>query len=195
MRLRIVVLVMFSFVYSSRSQWTLTSLETDTVTDGVTCFSGFHDKLLAMVELGRGFSSTDGGEHWTLLDTELSRRGVNVITRVDSNLFAGTYYHGLWKRRISEMITSVRPSPPGAPAIFALSQNYPNPFNPKTTIDYDLPRRERVSLKVFNALGQEVLTLVDEVQDAGYKSVSMDASNLVSAVYYCRLAAGEHVRT
>jgi hypothetical protein len=79
------------------------------------------------------------------------------------------------------------------PKEFALRQNYPNPFNPSTTIKYALPTDSRVSLKLFNILGQEVLTLVNEEQKAGYKSVEWNALNFASGVYFYRLQAGDFV--
>ena len=86
--------------------------------------------------------------------------------------------------------TAVAPGPQ-APATFALMQNYPNPFNPNTQIVYSLPRQLKTTLKVFNILGQEVATLVNEVQSAGQHSVNFNASNLASGVYLYRLQAGE----
>ncbi len=79
------------------------------------------------------------------------------------------------------------------PKEVGLLQNFPNPFNPSTTIMYNLPRDSRVSLKLFNLLGQEVATLVDEEQKAGYKSVEWNASNITSGVYLYRIQAGDFV--
>jgi len=78
-----------------------------------------------------------------------------------------------------------------APEHFSLSQNYPNPFNPSTVIEYQLPSRQFVELKVYNALGMEVQTLVQQTQDFGNYHVLFDASQLSSGVYFCLLKAGE----
>ena len=84
-----------------------------------------------------------------------------------------------WSRDISIIVN--------APDRFELYQNYPNPYNPVTTISYALPHDAKVVLKVYNAIGQEVKTLVDEQQQAGGQSVRFDASNLPSGVYFYRL--------
>jgi hypothetical protein len=76
------------------------------------------------------------------------------------------------------------------PKAFALEQNYPNPFNPTTTIHFAIPRNAHVTLKVYDLLGREVATLVDEVQGSGFKSIVFDASQLASGVYIYRLTAG-----
>jgi len=86
------------------------------------------------------------------------------------------------------------------PKEFKLEQNYPNPFNPSTTIQYQLPEESKVTLKVYDILGSEVVTLVNEEQQPGYYEVQFNASghsgnarNLASGMYVYRLQAGEYV--
>ncbi|MDI6804574.1 MAG: T9SS type A sorting domain-containing protein [Bacteroidota bacterium] len=81
------------------------------------------------------------------------------------------------------------------PTEYSLSQNYPNPFNPTTTIRYDLPTASHVVLKVYNVLGQEVATLINEQKTVGKHSFEFRASDfeLSSGVYFYRLVAGEFV--
>lgn len=79
-----------------------------------------------------------------------------------------------------------------APSQYILSQNFPNPFNPTTVINYALPFNSFVSLKVYNSLGQEVSTLVNESKQAGSYKVDFNASGLPSGVYYYILRAGNN---
>ncbi|MFQ3599625.1 MAG: T9SS type A sorting domain-containing protein, partial [Chloroherpetonaceae bacterium] len=77
----------------------------------------------------------------------------------------------------------------GLPKQFALEQNYPNPFNPTTIINYQLPTASNVSLKIYDVLGKEVVTLVNGRQEAGTYNFNFNASNLASGVYFYRLQA------
>jgi hypothetical protein len=81
----------------------------------------------------------------------------------------------------------------GIPRVFFVDQNYPNPFNPTTTVQFGLPARSFVSVKVFNVLGHEVATLFEGVQSAGVYSAEFDARELGSGVYFCRVQTEKSV--
>ena len=81
------------------------------------------------------------------------------------------------------------------PNVFYLGQNYPNPFNPSTNIKYSIPADGNVTLKMYDILGEEVSTLVNEYQQAGTFDVVFDGSNLSSGVYYYQLTSGELTST
>ena len=79
----------------------------------------------------------------------------------------------------------------GVPKKFEVSQNFPNPFNPVTKINYELPNDSKVSIKVFDMLGREVATLLDEFKTAGYHTVDFDGSSLSSGMYFYRIKTNE----
>ena len=81
------------------------------------------------------------------------------------------------------------------PEGFRLSQNYPNPFNPTTSIRFQLPEGGRVVLRVFDVVGNEISTLLDEERPAGSHTVMFDGSRLASGVYFYRLQSGSAVET
>lgn len=81
------------------------------------------------------------------------------------------------------------------PTEYSLSNNYPNPFNPSTVIKYELPLNNMVSLKIYDILGREVKTLVNEIQNAGSYSVVFNGSTLASGVYIYTLRSGNFSAT
>ena len=81
------------------------------------------------------------------------------------------------------------------PQNYALDQNYPNPFNPATTITYAVPQNSFISLRVFDILGNEVQTLVNETKSAGTYTVSFDAASVPSGIYFYTLEAGNFITT
>jgi hypothetical protein len=101
----------------------------------------------------------------------------------------------LWRDTMRVAITGIQQDEETLPTQFSLSQNYPNPFNPSTTVTYELPRASHVTLKVYDALGREVATLVHGLEEPGYKSVEWNASGMSSGVYLYRLTAGHFVQT
>ena len=148
--------------------------------------------LFAATFGGGVFLSTNNGSNWTAVNTGLANLYVNTLAISGTNLFAGTYGDGLWKRALSEMATGVNTAKEITPASFSLFQNYPNPFNPSTVISYQLPARAVVTLKVYDFLGREVETLMNGTQNAGYHSVTFNADKLASGVYFCQLQAGTY---
>jgi hypothetical protein len=132
---------------------------------------------------------------------------IGVAEQIDAT-FAAHQFYGDYDRitlsflnRLCAGTSGVEyPTESALPREFSLYQNYPNPFNPTTTIRYDLPSAGLVSLKVFDILGREIRTLVNEVQDAGFKSVRFsasggDATGLASGVYFYTLHAGSFSAT
>lgn len=81
------------------------------------------------------------------------------------------------------------------PKTFAVAQNYPNPFNPSTVIKYQLPRPEMVTIKVYDLLGKEIASLVNERKEPGYYEAVFDGSNLASGLYFYKIEAGNFVET
>jgi hypothetical protein len=81
------------------------------------------------------------------------------------------------------------------PGQFSLAQNYPNPFNPSTAINYTIGAKSHVTLKVFNVIGQEVATLVNESMNPGSYSATFSASNFSSGIYFYTLTAGSFIQT
>ncbi|MEO6696065.1 MAG: T9SS type A sorting domain-containing protein [Ignavibacteria bacterium] len=78
------------------------------------------------------------------------------------------------------------------PKVYSLKQNYPNPFNPVTNIQYDLPFDNFVTIKVYDLIGREVMSLVNEIKEAGSYIVSLNGSNLSSGIYYYKITAGSY---
>jgi len=106
---------------------------------------------------------------------------------------ASTYSDYLWQtgHATSELDpTNVEAGDQGIPTGYRLYQSYPNPFNPEVTIRYALPQNAEVSIKVFNTLGEEVSTLVNEAKKSGTHSVVWNAANFPSGAYWYRLRAG-----
>jgi len=86
------------------------------------------------------------------------------------------------------------------PEQFSLHQNYPNPFNPVTTLRYDIPENSHITITIYDMLGREVKTLINQTQDAGYRSVIWDATNdygkpVSAGIYLYQIQAGEYIST
>jgi hypothetical protein len=144
---------------------------------------------------GGVFLSTNNGTSWTAASTGFTNTDVYALAVSGTNIFAGTYGGGIWRRPLSEMITSVERLSTDLAMHFSLNQNYPNPFNPATTISFSLPSKSFVSLKVFDALGREVLLLFANELPGGTYARQWNAAGLPSGMYFYRLQAGSFTET
>lgn len=148
---------------------------------------------------GKIFQSKDDGNNWVLV-TDLADTLMALIS-LETRMFAGAQSGNVWRAVISQTGTSVHPSNGRLPDCFQLSQNYPNPFNPSTTIRYALPSSANVKLAIYDLLGREIATLVNEKQSVGWKEVEWNArqkdggqaSKVSTGVYFYKLVAGNFV--
>jgi len=101
----------------------------------------------------------------------------------------------VWLREYVPASLSIHKLMAETPQSYKLFSNYPNPFNPTTTINYQLPTASHLTIKVYNLLGQEVATLVDDVKQAGSHSVTFDGSGLAGGVYLYQLKAANYTET
>jgi len=99
-------------------------------------------------------------------------------------------YYNIFAKKTDAVISSVDAATGELPAAFTLYPAYPNPFNPSTRIEYTIPEQRHVLLKVFDVLGREVATLVDEVKMPGHYQSIFDAASLPSGIYLYRIEAG-----
>lgn len=136
-----------------------------------------------------------GSHNWT--SAAENSNGENALVVHDGNIanqylqeFAARYYQ---LGGTDSILVSVEQVTDAVPERFSLSQNYPNPFNPKTVIEFRVANSELVSLKVYDILGREVATLVNERLVAGTYSADFNATALASGVYFYRLEAGKFV--
>jgi hypothetical protein len=137
--------------------------------------------------------STDHGLNWTAINTGFGYNYVGCLLVADSFLYAGAN-DGVWRRPLSQILVGVDDDAPRQPTEFSLEQNYPNPFNPKTNITFHIANVDIVTLAIYDVLGREVATLVNEVRHPGTYTVDFDASELSSGVYIYRMQAGDGVR-
>ncbi|MCH7974192.1 MAG: T9SS type A sorting domain-containing protein [Bacteroidetes bacterium] len=112
-----------------------------------------------------------------------------------TNIFAGTNGSGVFTSALSDIITDVKEISNSIPNNFVLSQNYPNPFNPSTNINFSVPLSSFVIVKVYDVLGKEVASLVNEELKAGSYKFNFNAKGLTSGVYFYRLTAGNFTQT
>ena len=120
-------------------------------------------------------------------------------TFIDNNINTQTKYYYRLKQLDNdgsfEYSETIEIDYSGIPDNYSLSQNYPNPFNISTIIRYSIPEEKLVTIKIYNALGEEVKTLTNKIQQPGRYTINFDATFLSSGLYFYRLVAGDFVET
>ncbi|MCU7490909.1 MAG: T9SS type A sorting domain-containing protein [Ignavibacteria bacterium] len=146
-----------------------------------------------MGTMGSGLAKFDG-QNWTVYNKInsriIDRNVISIAVDQLDNKWIGTYKGLDVFREDGVILTDVKKDNASLPESFSLSQNYPNPFNPSTTINYSIPESRMVTLKVYDMLGKEVSTLLNEYKTAGNHSVQFNASSLPSGIYIYTIQAG-----
>jgi hypothetical protein len=147
--------------------------------------------------IGSGYGiymSTNYGVNWIQKNEGMSQINTTVLLISGNYLYTGSDSFSVWRRPLNEVV-GINNENSTIPDKFSLSQNYPNPFNPSTNIKYQIANNKFVSLKIFDILGKEIVTLVNDKQSAGTYEVKWDGSNYPSGVYFYRLMAGDFSET
>jgi len=174
------------------SSWTYKGFNTKEIT----AIEGYDDIVFAGASgslTGSVFVSTNRGNTWIDYGDGLPNNTLFTLAIVDTVLFTGLRGYGAWKT--SAIVTEVQNRSYPLPTDFLLNQNYPNPFNPTTTIKYQIPELSFVRIKVFDVLGSEIVTLVNEEKPTGSYEVEFNATGLPSGIYFYRIQAGSFVKT
>jgi hypothetical protein len=144
------------------------------------------------------YVSSDGGVNWIQKNEGLGNRTVHSLCVITNFILAGTGLNGIWIRPLGQL-TGIETALKEIPEEYSLSQNYPNPFNPATKIKFALPKSSFVKLIVYDILGREITTLVNEELSPGTYEVEWDAtsgaSNYPSGVYFYKLITNDHSET
>lgn len=137
---------------------------------------------------GGNFFSTNSGVDWNVFNLPAGDSSLGPFAILGANLFVGGT--GIWRRPLSDMITSVSWKPIVEQS-FKLGHNYPNPFNPSTRISFSTAKEGPVTLRVYDILGQEVATLINENRKAGEYTEQFTGSQMTSGVYVYVLRSSE----
>ena len=146
-------------------------------------------------ELGVYFT-TNNGANWTEYRNGMPYTLVFDLSFVNANrkIRATTHGNGIYERKLYQNPLSIGNNGE-TPKEYKLEQNFPNPFNPHTRIDYTIPNSGLVTLKVYNLLGQEVSTLLNENKSAGNYTVVFNGNNLTSGIYFYQIKSGNYTET
>ena len=157
--------------------------------------TSYQNVLVASVSFYSIKISYDGGDNWVDFNDGIMTDWTFMALAIKEpyiwalNNMGNAYYRPLTS------LTEVKSNNLESPENYILNQNYPNPFNPTTKITYSVPVNSNVTLKVFDPLGNEIKTLVNEEEPGGTYSVTWNAVNLPSGIYFYQLKSGNFIQT
>ena len=172
---------------NSGTNWT-TLTQSFVGTSSIAGITGTGTSWWVALQAATVHTSTNDGATWTLAYTAPTTGGVFyhlTASRTGNTIWGVRSLGGI--SRYGEQISGITPIGTVTPTSYSLSQNYPNPFNPTTKINFSIPKSGMVSLKVYDILGKEVSTLVNQNISAGNYTYEFDASRLSSGIYFYRL--------
>lgn len=143
---------------------------------------------------GRIIMTTNGGNNWNIIVSGTTQQ-LYSINFVDNLTGWSMGDGGTILKTITGGITSIKTIEIETPSSFSLSQNYPNPFNPSTQIKIDIPKSSDVKILIYNMIGKEIVTLVNEKLLPGTYTVDWNASDYPSGVYFYRMMSGNFIQT
>lgn len=162
------------------------------ITDSViNSFTSAGNYVFAGTNSGGVFLTSNYGVNWSSIPIGLTSADVTALALSSNNILAGTRIGDIWYRTLANITTGITTNKNDLPTTFKLYQNYPNPFNPTTMISYQIPNDGFVTLKIYDILGREIKTLVNDFKSQGKYSVNFDGSDLVSGVYFYQLRVGD----
>lgn len=155
-------------------------------------FVSLNELLFCSGSSGKIYYSRNDGISWHDIKDNLPSRGIRAILIADSQIFVGLDNNaGVWSRPLSE-ITDIHIDKYKTASNLSIEQNYPNPFNPNTTIKYSVPKQSNVTIKIYDLLGRELTTLVNEEKSVGNYSVIFKGNNYSSGIYFYRITSDNY---
>ncbi|MBM4157429.1 MAG: T9SS type A sorting domain-containing protein [Ignavibacteria bacterium] len=174
------------------TNWAITSLNFVSVRSLTT----YGNYIFAGTDSGF-YVSTNNGVNWTQKNEGLGIIGnkrINSLLIANNYIFAATQTAAVWRRNLSDII-GIQKISENVPEFYSLGQNYPNPFNSMTNFKFQMLNSGMAKIIVYDILGKEVITLVNEKLAPGTYEIRFDGGNLSSGIYFYRMTAGNFVQT
>jgi photosystem II stability/assembly factor-like uncharacterized protein len=165
-------------------------------------YSETFNKVVSFVDENNGWAvgesilgTSNGGEEWYHQFNGFLLNLASASFVSDTVGWVTGRYGTILKTTNGGIIVEVENNYPKPPTNILLSQNYPNPFNPVTSLQYTVGSRQFVTIKIYDLLGREIATLINEEKPAGEYKVEFNAANLPSGIYFYRIKAGSYINT